>query len=423
MEKLKKKKIGVIAEYNPFHNGHLYQLKKIREKFGDECEIIVVLSGNYVQRGEFSFIDKWKKTEIALNFGVDIVVELPCYYSIQNAEQFAMGSIKILEYLEVDTIVFGAESNDENEFYNILNLQNSKEYNETLKYYLKKGVNYISATKNTLSQYNMESFLKSNNILGLEYLRAIKNINSSIKPYIIKRIVSDYNEIDIPKDRLQFASASYIRENFMDKNKILGYIPNEVLEIFHEKYDNKYIKNKMFELFKYRFCTDTKSSIIKIYDINTEIYNKINKIIHSCNSYDDFQKNIISKNLSKKRIDRIIMNTLLQIKKEILSKYKYYTSYIYKCENEQNINVFSNIKYKDIKKNEKINYVRILGFSKSGRDTLKKYKTKDIYVNWKDIEKNKDIPKELIEIEKRGFLLADLILERKERLNPIVYLN
>lgn len=395
----KNKKIGIIAEYNPLHNGHLYQLKKIREIFGNDCIITVVLSGNYVQRGEVSFLDKWSKTELALHFGVDIVAELPCYYSIQNAEQFALGSIKIMEMLEIDILVFGSENDDINEFNEILNIQESSEYNKILQENLKNGNNYISATKKALDYYKKGEFLKSNNILGLEYLRAIKKINSNMKYYIIKRVVSDYNEIDIPKNRLHFASASYIRANFHNIVRIYNYLPVEVLDKMLDKnYDEVSIKNKIFELFKYRFLTDSKEELIRIYDMNIDLYSRIIKVINKCTDYYSFKEKIRAKNVTEKRIDRIFMNVLLQIYKNNLEE----------C--DINFEIYKN-KF----------YVRILGFSNNGKKILKNASNKNIFVNWKDIEKNNLLSKNLIDIEKKGFSLAEIIMNRKERLNPIVY--
>ncbi|MBF4806882.1 MAG: nucleotidyltransferase family protein, partial [Pseudoleptotrichia goodfellowii] len=102
-------RIGIVAEYNPFHNGHLYQIKKIKEIFGRDIFLVVIISGDFVQRGELSFLNKWEKTEIALENGVDLVVELPLYCSVQNAEIFSRTATEILDYLEVDMQVFGAE--------------------------------------------------------------------------------------------------------------------------------------------------------------------------------------------------------------------------------------------------------------------------------------------------------------------------
>ena len=102
-------KIGIVAEYNPFHNGHLYQIRKIKEIFGEDVLIVVVISGDFVQRGEISFLDKWEKTQLSLGCGVDLVVELPLYYSIQNAEIFSRMATRILDYLGIDIQVFGAE--------------------------------------------------------------------------------------------------------------------------------------------------------------------------------------------------------------------------------------------------------------------------------------------------------------------------
>ena len=122
------KKIGVVVEYNPFHNGHLYQINEIKKKFGNDILLVIVISGDFVQRGEISYLDKWEKTKIALNYGIDLVIELPLYYSIQNAEVFSKMSVKILDYMEMDIQVFGAENEEIEKLYEIVALQEKKEY-------------------------------------------------------------------------------------------------------------------------------------------------------------------------------------------------------------------------------------------------------------------------------------------------------
>ena len=198
------KKIGIVVEYNPFHNGHLYQIQKIKEKFGKDCFISVVMSGDFVQRGEVSFLNKWEKTKIALENEVDLVVELPVYYAIQNAEIFSKMAIKILDYLGMEIQVFGAENEEIETYTEIINLQKSEEYNRKIQEKIKLGNNYVSAQRKVLEEYGYRDFMKSNNILGLEYVRAILQDKLNIKPYIIKREISEYNEEKVEDEREQF---------------------------------------------------------------------------------------------------------------------------------------------------------------------------------------------------------------------------
>lgn len=465
-------KIGIVAEYNPFHNGHLYQIRKIREIFGKDVFIAVVGSGDFVQRGEISFLDKWEKTQVNLECGVNLVAELPLYYSIQNAEIFSKMATRILDYLGIDIQVFGAEEENIEVLQKVLDLQKRQDYKDKLMGYMKKGNSYSTSQRLALKEYELDGIVKSNNILALEYMREIEKGNLGIKPFIVKREISEYNEEKVEKEREEFASASFLRnelekilEEFCgDKNlkskklilkklkKIQKFVPEKSFEIILENLEFKIknginfqkLKEEIFKIVKYKILTEKKEKIMEIYDINCEIYARIYKGAEISKNYREFLENTKSRNLSNRRVERIILNILLNIKAGMMDF--------------------------------EINYVRILGFDKKGQEYLKKirennnfediegkngFEKKNIFVNWKDIEKfgnffenngnngnmensknlknseNKNIGKkeiiknfkiqenffEKIKIEKNGFLLKELFLEKKEKLNPIVYLN
>ena len=240
-------KIGIVAEYNPFHNGHLYQIRKIKEIFGEDVLVVVVISGDFVQRGEISFLDKWEKTHVSLGYGVDLVVELPLYYSIQNAEIFSRMATKILDYLGIDIQVFGAEEENIEVLQKVLELQKRQDYKDKLMEYMKKGNSYSTSQRLALKEYNLDEIVKSNNILALEYMREIENSNLKIKPYIIKREISEYNEEKVSEDREEFASASFLRSEL---EKILD-------EFSKEKFDFEKIKNFIAEK-KYNSLKDVR---------------------------------------------------------------------------------------------------------------------------------------------------------------------
>ena len=468
-------KIGIVAEYNPFHNGHLYQIRKIKEIFGKNVFIAVVISGDFVQRGEISFLDKWEKTQVNLEYGVNLVAELPLYYSVQNAEIFSKMATRILDYLGMDIQVFGAEEENIEVLQKVLDLQKRQDYKDKLMGYMKKGNSYSTSQRLALKEYELDGIVKSNNILALEYMREIKKSNLGIKPFIVKREISEYNEEKVEKEREEFASASFLRnelekilEEFCgDKNlkskklilekleKIQKFVPKKSFEIILENLEFKIknginfqkLKEEIFKIVKYKILTEKKEKIMEIYDINCEIYARIYKGAEISKNYREFLENTKSRNLSNRRVERIILNILLNIKAGMMDF--------------------------------EINYVRILGFDKKGQEYLKKirennnfediegkngFEKKNIFVNWKDIEKfgnffenngnngnngnmensknlknseNKNIGKkeiiknfkiqenffEKIKIEKNGFLLKELFLEKKEKLNPIVYLN
>ena len=494
-------KIGIVAEYNPFHNGHLYQIRKIKEIFGEDVLIVVVISGDFVQRGEISFLDKWEKTHVSLGCGVDLVVELPLYYSIQNAEIFSRMATKILDYLGIDIQVFGAEEENIEVLQKVLELQKRQDYKDKLMEYMKKGNSYSTSQRLALKEYNLDGIVKSNNILALEYMREIENSNLKIKPYIIKREISEYNEENVSEDREEFASASFLRnelEKILDKfseekfdfekiknsiiekkcsflkdrgvenskeivkknynfekkqnirekidleslknvkteerifwklEEIQKFLPEKSFDIIFKnlewKINNRIngdkIKEEIFKIMKYKILTEKKEKIMEIYDITEEIYARIYGTMLNSQKYIEFLKNTKSRNLSNKRVERIILNILLNIKADMMDF--------------------------------EINYVRILGFNKKGQEYLKEirennkienfnmennFQKKNIFVNWKDIEKSGNFAKkdensenlenqenflEKIKVEKNGFLIKELILGKKEKLNPIVCLD
>lgn len=396
-------RIGIVAEYNPFHNGHLYQINKIKEIFGKDIFLVAIISGDFVQRGELSFLNKWEKTKIALENGVDLVAELPLYYSIQNAEIFSGTATEILDYLGVDIQIFGAEEENIEKLEEVMKLQSKQSYKKKLMDFIKAGNSYSTSQKLVLNEYGYEDIVKSNNILGLEYIRAIRKKNLKIKPYVIKREISEYNEDKVEKDRFDMASASFIRKEIEENNfeKIKRFVPENTYEMLNEKIKKRkekgindiVLKNEIFKMVKYKFLTYSKKEIIKIYDTTEEIYVRIYNGLKESSSYNEFVKNIKSRNFSTKRIERVIMNIFLNV----------------------------TLKNSDFR----VDYVRILGFNRKGREYLKKMKDKfgngkKIFVNWKDIEKDEEINKGKINIEKNGFLVKELLFEEKERLNPVI---
>ena len=439
-------KIGIVAEYNPFHNGHLYQIRKIKEIFGEDVLIVVVISGDFVQRGEISFLDKWEKTQVNLECGVDLVVELPLYYSIQNAEIFSRMATRILDYLGMDIQVFGAEEENIEILQKVLDLQKKQDYKDKLMEYMKKGNSYSTSQRLALKECDLDGIVKSNNILALEYMREMENSNLKIKPYIIKREISEYNEEKVSEEREKFASASFLRnelERILDEfseekfgfdkgksfEKIQKFVPEKSFEIIfknlewktNNEINGKKVKNEIFKIVKYKILTEKKEKIMEIYDITEEIYAKICGAMIISQNYLEFLKNTKSRNLSNRRVERIILNILLNIKAKMMDF--------------------------------EINYVRVLGFNKKGQEYLKKirennkienfnvendFQKKNIFVNWKDIEKFRNFDKnnenledleiqenflEKIQVEKNGFLVKELFFWEKEKLNPIVCLN
>ena len=166
--------IGIIAEYNPFHLGHLYQIKKVKEKYPDSI-VIVVISSSFTQRGDISLLNKWDKTKIALDNGIDLVIELPFVYATQSSDIFAKGAIEILNNLKIDTLIFGTERDNIKDLELLADIQiNNKEYQKKVKEYLNKGSNYATATNKALEDITNIKVDTPNDLLALSYIKQIK---------------------------------------------------------------------------------------------------------------------------------------------------------------------------------------------------------------------------------------------------------
>ena len=220
------KAVGLVTEYNPFHNGHLYHLNKAMELTGADISV-AVMSGDFVQRGEPAVLDKYTRASMALNSGVNLVVELPVNYAVSSAESFAAGALKILDYIKADSIAFGSESGDIERLSKLAHVLCDNEdtlYKEISKY-TANGISYAAARQKTVEKLTDKDtaamLTSSNNILAVEYLKAIIKNNYAIKPYTIKRKGDSYNDTDIRSD---YASATALRGNLKADN-ISKYIP------------------------------------------------------------------------------------------------------------------------------------------------------------------------------------------------------
>lgn len=220
------KAVGLVTEYNPFHNGHLYHLNKAMELTGADISV-AVMSGDFVQRGEPAVLDKYTRTSMALNSGVNLVVELPVNYAVSSAESFAAGALKVLDYIKADSIAFGSESGDIERLSKLAHILCDNEdtlYKEISKY-TANGISYAAARQKVVEKLTDKDtaamLTSSNNILAVEYLKAIIKNNYTIKPCTVQRQGDSYNDTDI---RSEYASATALRENLKADN-ISEYIP------------------------------------------------------------------------------------------------------------------------------------------------------------------------------------------------------
>lgn len=325
--------IGIIAEYNPFHNGHLYHINKIKEKYPNSL-IILVLNGYFTQRGTISVLNKEDKTRISLNNNIDIVLELPFIFGTQSSDIFAYNSIKLLNELNVERIIFGSESNNINLLNKIVDIQlNDPTYEEKVKAYLDEGNNYPTAMKNAL---NIKDDINNpNDLLGISYIKAIKQINPSIKAETIQR-TNNYHDIESTDTII---SATNIRTKLNNEEQISNYLPQEVIP-----YLNNITNDKLFNLLKFKILTDQDLSIYL--DVDEGIEYRLLKYANESKSIDELINNIKTKRYTYNKINRMLLHILIGLTKEDNKK----------C---------------------KLDYLRILGFTSNGQEYLNTIK-KDI---------------------------------------------
>ena len=319
------KVLGIIAEYNPFHNGHLLHLTKSKEETGAEYSICI-MSGNFVQRGNTSIVNKWVKTEMALKSGIDLVLELPTVYSISSAENFAEGAIKLLNSLKiVDTVSFGSENSDIdilNRFSGIL-YEEPKQYVEFLNEELKKGLSFPKARENAILLYlNDQKYSnilnQPNNTLAIEYLKALKKYKSHIMPITIKREKAFYNSNCIVDE---YASATAIRNmivnnQFNDIRKVMPRLAYDLL--MQEIENNQYVIDisKFEKEILYSIRRLSTADLKKFPEVNEGLENAIKNAANSCNTLAELINIIKTKRYTQTRIQRILLYILLNITKK-----------------------------------------------------------------------------------------------------------
>ena len=331
------KRIGIIAEYNPFHNGHLYQIQKAKELTGADT-VIAVMSGNFTQRGDTSLINKFEKAKIALQNEVDMVIELPTIYSISSAENFALGGIKILNEIgNIDYLVFGIEEENLEKLQAIADVlvNEDDEFKRNIKEELDKGNSYPKAReialKKVLSSENVKNIMqKPNNILAIEYLKALKITNSKIKPIAIKRKNTMHNDENINEN---YASGTYIRKLFIENNfnEIKKVVPKYTYERLLElKNQGTYVSsiNDFSDIVIYKIRTMTKEEISKIADVNEGLENSIKLASTTCKTIDEIIEKVSTKRYTKTRISRILTYILLDITKSDMEQSKNNNPYV-----------------------------------------------------------------------------------------------
>lgn len=311
---------AIISEYNPFHLGHDYQVKKIREMLGDDTAVIAVMSGNYTQRGEIAIADKLVRAQAAVDCGVNLVLELPFPFSMSSAEFFAKSGVRIAgEIGIVDYLVFGSESGDINELSDIASVMASKEYRLTLDTLAEsdeyREYGYPELCQLALSKvYGKEisrEFLSPNNILGIEYIKAISAFGYSMTPITVRREGSGY--LDIINPMAQFQSASAIREELISGNiSALDYVPENARKIYQQAIDDGKMpadasRLDLSVISSFRLNSPMQNPDIQ--DASGGLYNRLCDLSADANGIISLTSLAETKKYTKARIRRAIWNS------------------------------------------------------------------------------------------------------------------
>ena len=325
------KTIGIVCELNPLHSGHKYLLDMARQKFSADY-VVLVMSGDYTQRGIPSIVSKEIRTRMALMAGADAVFELPVQYATASAEYFASGAVSLLNSLGcVDHILFGTENGDIEEIQKIASILNDEpdEYKKALQEGLKRGLNFASARDAALKKLitigNSTTLIGSNNILGIEYCRALMESKSSITPLTIKREGSDYNSDELTGT---YASASAIRKlletTYPDdtyRSILKNYIPEDVLTLLLSQKAYNRLDNYS-DYLHYKLLSERSEGFTSYADIHRDLSDKIIKFLPKYTTISEFTDLLKSKDLTYTRIQRSLLHILLGIKQESLDSLK-----------------------------------------------------------------------------------------------------
>lgn len=342
------KVLGIIAEYNPFHNGHLYHLRESKKIIGADF-VVAVMSGNFVQRGEPALINKWERAKVAIENGIDLVIELPVVYSCNSSDIFARGGIEILNGLGcVSYISFGSEEGSLEKLEIIADvLANESElFKDVLRLNLDRGLSFPSARAKAVNAASGNDFSKtikgSNNILAIEYLKQLKLSQSRIIPVTFKRKGPEYRE---DKTYGDLASATHIRNLVQQKNEIANYVPESTLESIHRQYSLNTLADFSQVIFS-RLLQMSNHDLNQIYSVAEGLENKIKNEIRNGNSLEELIENVISKRFTDTRLKRVLIHSLLGFDRERIN------------------HIIHN----------NINYCRVLGFSNNGAKLLRMIK-------------------------------------------------
>ncbi len=307
--------IGIVCEFNPFHNGHKYLIDSVKKQ--DDI-VVCVMSGNYVQRGEPAIFPKDIRVEAALQNGVDIILELPFVYATSSAEYFAKNAVRILDSFGCDKITFGTEGATVEELLNIVDIMYDKDFDNKLKKHLEKGINYPSARQLTINEYIQCDISTPNNILALEYIKALKNVKSKMIPVAVSRIGAGYND-DFSVDNI--ASATHIRNLIIDDKDFERFVPTNTYKLYKENISKgNYLSYEKYDsIFQgvLRLKLNDKSN--QIANMAEGLENRIKDAVINGKSLEEIYDNAKTKRYTHSRIRRAILCQVFGVKESDLN--------------------------------------------------------------------------------------------------------
>lgn len=367
--------VGIICEYNPLHNGHIYHIEQVKKLFPGKV-VILILNGYFLERGEVSILSKENKAKLALIYGVDLVVELPFIFGTQSADIFADAAIKILGYLNCSYLVFGSESNNVEILKKVADIQEQKEYNKKVKELLTTGINYPTALAKALNIE--EDIFNPNDLLGISYIKAIKKNKLNITPITIKRTSTYHSKTE----NSSIISASNIRNKLKQKENITNFVPRKTLKLI----ENISLED-LFPYIKYKILTDLDLS--RYLTVDEGIENRLKEKIIDSNTLEKLILNIKTKRYTYNKITRMLIHILIGLPKEI--------------------NKLANIEY-----------IKILGFNKKGREYLHNLK-EDLEISLVPIPNSLQYKYELIASQVYSLISKNKILAYEKSNKPIFF--
>ncbi|MEW9050357.1 MAG: nucleotidyltransferase [Neobacillus sp.] len=349
------KAVGVIVEYNPFHNGHDFHLQAAQEAAKADL-VIAVMSGNFLQRGEPALVSKWYRTKMALMNGIDIVIELPYQFATQKAETFANGAVSILSAIGCDSLCFGSESGDITTFLQTIDYleEHRTLFDEKIKMNIKTGVSYPKALslsfQSLSSTENLVRLDQPNNILGYHYIKALKQQKSSMVPITVKRKNADYHDEHFATETI--ASATSIRKALFSSEKdssiIQQYVPaatNQLLTEYIHRYGTFHEWENYWRYLQFRILQSTPDELKEIYEVEEGIEHRIISATLQASSFKEFMEKVKTKRYTWTRLQRICVHILTNTKKVEMKM-----------------------------GSERATYIRLLGMSSKGKEYLNKNK-------------------------------------------------